>query len=153
MLNNKGFFTQGYAYDGLTILVQEAFLEILQELTQAALEVAEEWCREVGLSVNPLKSSLVVFTRKHKVGRVEELILGRTRLVPVESVKYLEVTLDKKLCPGRNILTVVVEAFASTSGCAGGPLARHGAETKYYLLDLHGNISAQATVCICSMVT
>ncbi|XP_036138900.1 uncharacterized protein LOC118644432 [Monomorium pharaonis] len=95
-LNERGILTLGYA-DDLAILVRGPFLETLLELTQGALEVVEEWCGRTGLSVNPLKTGLVVFTRKYKVGPVEGPVLGGTRLVPTGTAKYLGVILDRKL--------------------------------------------------------
>jgi hypothetical protein len=76
---------QGYA-DDVALLVRGPFLEPLLELMQSALETVERWCRGTGLSVNPLKTGLVVFTRKYRVGTIEELTFERTRLVPAESV-------------------------------------------------------------------
>jgi len=91
--SNKGFHVQGYA-DDVAILVRGAFLEPLLELTQGTLEVVEKWCQETGLSVNPAKTGFVVFTRKY-------LFAGPTlrgvKLSPSGAVKYLGVTLDRKL--------------------------------------------------------
>ncbi|XP_036146028.1 uncharacterized protein LOC118646684 [Monomorium pharaonis] len=64
-LNERSFFTLGYA-DDLAILIRGPFLETLLELTQRALEAIEEWFSETGLAVNPLKTGLVIFTRKYK---------------------------------------------------------------------------------------
>ncbi|XP_036148374.1 uncharacterized protein LOC118647462 [Monomorium pharaonis] len=72
-------------------------VKTLLELTQRTLEVIEEWCGETGLAVNPLKTGLVIFTRRYKVGPVEGPVLGGTRLVPTVSTKYLGVILDRKL--------------------------------------------------------
>ncbi|XP_011699563.1 PREDICTED: uncharacterized protein LOC105456897 [Wasmannia auropunctata] len=96
MLNDKGFESIGYA-DDLAILIRGPFLETLLELTQGALGMVEEWCRETGLSVNPKKTSLVIFTRKYKVDSVQEPVLEGVRLIPEGSVKYLGVILNKRL--------------------------------------------------------
>lgn len=68
----------------------------LLELTQGALEVVKG-CHKTGLLVNLHKTGLVIFTRKYKVDSVEGSILGRTRLIPTSSVKFLEITIDRKL--------------------------------------------------------
>jgi hypothetical protein len=61
---------------------------------QGALYTVEKWCDEVGLSVNPGKTDLVVFTKKRKLdGFFEPLLFGVT-LHRSESVRYLGVTLD-----------------------------------------------------------
>ena len=54
-LNDEGFYSQGYA-DDFVILFRGAHLDL--------------WCYESGLSVNPEKTELVVFTRKYKTARV-----------------------------------------------------------------------------------
>ncbi|XP_039303927.1 uncharacterized protein LOC113003211 [Solenopsis invicta] len=95
-LSERGFFVQGYA-DDVALLVREPFLGPLLELMQNALGTVERWCKGTGLSVNPLKTGLVVFTRKYKVGTIKGPIFEDTRLAPAESVKYLGVILDKKL--------------------------------------------------------
>ena len=54
------------------------------------------WGRENGLSANPDKVEMVIFTRKRKLGNLNIRMDG----VPIrsnEKVKYLEVWLDSKL--------------------------------------------------------
>jgi hypothetical protein len=41
--------------------------EHMSELMQRALHTVEKWCDEGGLSVNPDKTDLVVFTKKRKL--------------------------------------------------------------------------------------
>jgi len=95
-LNDRGIYVQGYA-DDLAILVRGPFLDTLLELTQSALEMVEEWFAGSGLSVNPQKTELVVFTRKYKLGSIEGPSLKGIKLTPSASVKYLGVILDRKL--------------------------------------------------------
>ena len=95
-LNDRGIYAQGYA-DDLAILVRGSFIDTLMEVMQSALETTESWCRDAGLSINPRKTELVVFTRKYKLGTIRGPILGDVRLAPAESVKYLGVILDRKL--------------------------------------------------------
>ncbi|XP_025996074.1 uncharacterized protein LOC105202882 [Solenopsis invicta] len=95
-LSKRGFFVQGYA-DDVALLVRGPFLGPLLELMQNALGTVEWWCRGIGLSVNPLKTGLVVFTRKYKVGTIIGPIFEGIRLASAESVKYLGVILNKKM--------------------------------------------------------
>lgn len=72
------------------------FLDMLLKLVQSALEIAERWCSETDLSVNPLKTRLVIFIRKYKIDTVEESILEGIRLVVAQLVKNLGVIVDRK---------------------------------------------------------
>jgi hypothetical protein len=64
---------------------------------QRARHTVEKWCDEVGLSVNPDKTDLVIFMKKRKLdGFFQPLLLGVT-LQRSESVRYLGVTLDSQL--------------------------------------------------------
>jgi len=92
LVSNKGFHVQGYA-DDMAILVRRAFLEPLLELTQGVLQVVEKWCQGTGLSVNPAKTGIVIFTCKYKDSFVRS-IFGGVRLSPSGAVKYLGVTLE-----------------------------------------------------------
>lgn len=80
-LSKRSFVVQSYA-DNVALLVQELFLE------QNALGIVKRWCRGTGLLINPLKTGLVAFTRKYKVGTIEESIFEKIRLITFESVKY-----------------------------------------------------------------
>ncbi|XP_011168851.2 uncharacterized protein LOC105202159 [Solenopsis invicta] len=86
----------GYA-DDVVMMVRRPFLGLFLTLMQNALGTVERWCRGTGLLVNPLKTGLIVFTCKYKVGTIKGPIFEGTRLAPAKSVKYLGVILDKKL--------------------------------------------------------
>ena len=58
-----GVYAQGYA-DDICLLGVGKFPNTVSGLIQWALGTVEAWCGEHGLSVNPDKTGLVVFTRK-----------------------------------------------------------------------------------------
>ena len=89
-LSMGGVYCQDYA-DDICLLAVGKFPNTVSELMQRALHTVEKWCSRVGLSVNPDKTNLVIFTRKRKLsGFFEPLFFGVT-LHRSESVKYLGV--------------------------------------------------------------
>ena len=57
-----------------------------------------KWCQEKGLKVNPDKTDIVLFTRRHKgQSLIGEFKLFGKDIKPTVKVKYLGVTLDKRL--------------------------------------------------------
>jgi hypothetical protein len=64
---------------------------------QDALNCVENWCREIGLSVNADKTTMVLFTNNRKIGGFYNARLFGTELRITDKVKYLGVILDKKL--------------------------------------------------------
>lgn len=61
------------------------------------MKVVEKWCENAGLSVNPDKSELVIFTKNRNLtGFKNPKIFGR-EIIRKNSVKYLGITLDSKL--------------------------------------------------------
>ena len=65
----------GYA-DDIPILIPEDVENIMSFLMNRAFKIAEEWCSRTGLSVNPQKTGLVLFTGKHKVKTFALLSVG-----------------------------------------------------------------------------
>lgn len=95
-LNDNGMFSQSYADDILILLVGK-HETILSDRMQQALTIVEKWCIEKELTVNPSKTSIILFTNKRKI---ENLIMPRMMgevLKRTEHIKYLGVWLDQKL--------------------------------------------------------
>ena len=89
----------------------------MSELIQGALHTVEKWCGRVGLSVNPDKADMVVFTRKRKLdGFFEPLFFGVT-LHRSEAVKYLGVILDSRLFWREHVSAKVRKAHNSLWAC------------------------------------
>lgn len=96
-MNEEGIYTQGYS-DDLTILIRGKFESTLGDRLRFSLKIVENWCRAKGLEVNPDKTDIVLFSRRH----TGQSRLGRFRLfgkdvTPGAKTKYLGVTLDRKL--------------------------------------------------------
>lgn len=66
-------------------------------MMQSAIRMVEKWCIENGLTINPQKTKLILFTKKRKLKRLVLPVLNGTRLVLAEHVKFLGLILDKKL--------------------------------------------------------
>ena len=62
-----------------------------------ALKLVKSWCETKGLKVNPLKSNVIIFTRKCKPEPVQPLKIGRREIAFTNSVKYLGIFLDPNL--------------------------------------------------------
>jgi hypothetical protein len=95
-LNGAEIHTQGDA-DDICLLAVRKFPNTISGLIQWALHTVEMWCDKVGLSVNPDKTELVVFTRRRKRhGFFEPHFFGVTLHYSI-SVKYPRVVLDSQL--------------------------------------------------------
>jgi ribonuclease HI len=75
-----------------------------------ALEIVKSWCEENGLSVNPLKSTVVKFTSKRKLDG-GTVLLNNVQIEEKDCVKYLGVYLDKKLLMNEHIKQTKTRAF------------------------------------------
>jgi hypothetical protein len=64
-LNNESLWAQGFA-DDIAFVINGKILSTVCELMQKALFIVQTWCREVGLSVNADKTSMVFFTNNRK---------------------------------------------------------------------------------------
>jgi hypothetical protein len=87
-LKDSGFYTIGYA-DDFAILVKGKFVGTVFHRMRFAMKIVEKWCVEEGLSVNPRKTSAILFTRKRIIGSHNDVILFGEALTLVDQVKYL----------------------------------------------------------------
>jgi hypothetical protein len=115
-LNEMGVYAQGYA-DDICLLAIGKFPNTVSGLIQWALGTVEEWCGELGLSVNPDKTGLIVFARKRKLpGFFLPLLLGRA-VQRSMLVKYLGVLLDSRLTWREHVDAKVKKAQNSLWAC------------------------------------
>lgn len=96
LLARHGLYTQCYA-DDLTVLVRGKFISTLCEKQQSALKIVEDWCKQSGLSVNPEKIKLILFTSKRPRDGLFNPTLTGKEVKFVSEAKHLGVTIDEKL--------------------------------------------------------
>ena len=96
VLNLAAYFAQGYA-DDFSILVKGMDLATVCGVMQAALLRVEKWCENHGLSVNPTKTEMVLFTLKRSIQGWRPVKFFGKELVRTNQVKHLGVILDSKL--------------------------------------------------------
>jgi hypothetical protein len=113
-----GVYAQGYA-DDLCLLAIGKFPNAVSGLIQWALDTVEEWCGRLGLTVNPDKTGLVVFTRKRKLPGFFQLYFFGRVVQRSMSVKYLGVILDSRLTWKKHIDAKVRKAQNSLWACRG----------------------------------
>jgi ribonuclease HI len=96
LMDETNVYCQFYADDG-TLLFSSATLPRLCTSMQRGLKVVERWCRQNNMSVNPSKTEMVLFTRKRKMDGFRAPRIFGEELKLSDSVKYLGITIDKKL--------------------------------------------------------
>jgi hypothetical protein len=74
----------------VVLLQKRNLLSTLCDCMQGALNCVENWCREIGLIVNPDKTTMVLFTNNRKIGSFHNPRLFGTQLRMTDQVKYLE---------------------------------------------------------------
>ena len=95
-LNSVRYFAQGFA-DNFSALVIGKDLRTACEVMQAALNRVQRWCEDYGLSVNPDKTEMVLFTIKRTLAGLVPIVFFDKELERTNKVKYLGVVLDSKL--------------------------------------------------------
>jgi len=73
-LQKEGFLVYGYA-DDIPISMRGNFLNTLRDFMINSLKIVRRWCKTKGLPVNPLKTNIMVFTRKYKPEPTEPMRL------------------------------------------------------------------------------
>ncbi|KAI5731976.1 hypothetical protein M8J77_019254 [Diaphorina citri] len=115
-LNENGYLSLGYA-DDIVILILGKYMDISLELMQHALAIVENWCNNERLRVNPEKTTIIPFTRRLLNSNVETPTLFGTKLAMANEVKYLGVTLDKKLTWNCHIKKIADKAQVCMNTC------------------------------------
>ena len=90
------YIIQGYA-DDICLFAVGKFPNTMSGLMHLALHCVKTGCKEVGLSVNPDKTELVVFTRRRKLPGFFEPHFFVVTLSLSRSVKYLGAIVDTRL--------------------------------------------------------
>lgn len=88
-LEKTGIQTYGFADD--IALATRGRILVLRDLLQKGLRVVEKWGKDTKLSVNPKKTTAMVFTRNYKYQKPEPLKLNGEEIKYASTVKYLGV--------------------------------------------------------------
>jgi hypothetical protein len=123
-LYNAHCQAQGYA-DDVVLLQKGKFMSTRCHRMQGALNCVENCYRQIGLSVNTEKTTMVLFTNNRKIRGFYNPRLFGTELRMRNQVKYLRVILDKRLI-GRRILKIGCAKLALHIGSVVGLLERLG---------------------------
>ncbi len=94
-LNAMGYTAQAYV-DDLARVIQSKYLATVADLMQGSLRVVDGWCETKGLSINPVKTEMLLYTRKTKL-RLQETGISSVKLNPSKEGKHLSAVLDDKL--------------------------------------------------------
>ena len=95
-LNSLHVLSVAYA-DDFPIIVRGKYANTVFDRMESTLNTVQRWCDKVGLSVNPDKTALILFTRKRKIRGIRTLKFYGRDLSLVHQVKHLGVLLDSKL--------------------------------------------------------
>ena len=93
LITDQGCHSIRYA-DHILVIVRGMHLDALRDVMQQTLKVVDTWCRTTGLSVNPGKTDVVIFTRRYKWSATIILELKGQSLEISKHAKYLGVILD-----------------------------------------------------------
>lgn len=86
-LNWWGFQSQGYA-DDLIIIMQNKLTTTESECMQEALNFVARWCKRTGLSLDPNKTEVILFTKQRR-HRSDLISIFLTTLLKKEIVAFI----------------------------------------------------------------
>jgi ribonuclease HI len=128
--NMPSVFVQAYA-DDIVIYVSGIDLTVLRDLAQQAINIAENWARNNGLSFSASKTEAVVFTWNRKQTLSNPLRLGHLPIKTVNQARYLGVILDSKLSWKPHIEDRTKKATAALMQCRRAFSKTWGLRPKY----------------------
>jgi hypothetical protein len=102
-------FSQGFADDVVTAVKGEDLPTLISKM-QHIVKVKHDWCLENDLTLSPLKTSLVLFTRKRNFSIDTPIYVGNQPLSYSSDVRYLGAILDQKLNWTKHIDAVTKKA-------------------------------------------
>ena len=101
----------GYA-DDIVVVVKARSEELLEMRGNECIRLVDEKLKEMRLDIAPQKSEAIIFSRKHRIEPVR-LHQGESAIQVRDSVKYLGITLDRKLTFVKHVKTVCEKAAKS----------------------------------------
>lgn len=117
LLNGQKFFTIGYA-DDIAIIIRgkSKFLPSISEVMRGALLLTMAWCTSHQLSVNPAKTTLILFHRFRTI-EFPPISIGGAELNNVEQTTYLGIIIDRQLSWTPHILSAISKARRALWSC------------------------------------
>ncbi|CAG9813258.1 unnamed protein product [Phaedon cochleariae] len=115
-LTSKGMHCLGYA-DDVAIIAKGKFAGTVSEHTQTALNIINKWCQEEELTVNPLKTTIVVFTKKKVLRGLKPPVLNGVEIPIAQEVKYLGVIFDHKLTWNQHLQKIIQKSTIALNLC------------------------------------
>ena len=103
-------------------------------IMQAALNRVQRWCEDHGLSVNPDKTEMVLFTRKRTLPGLIPIVFFGKELERTNKVKYLGVVLDSKLTWSEHVDQKCKKATALFWQCRRIVGSTHGVQAQRYVI-------------------
>ena len=103
--------------DDIVLMVSGMFPTTISEIMEGALVLLSNWATDCGLSVNPRKTELMLFTKKTKVPNFNLPKLNGVSLTLTKQAKYLGVILDPKLSWKSNVEYRVKKANIALYTC------------------------------------
>ena len=79
LLTDQGYYPIECA-DDIPVIVRGIHLNALMGVMPQTLKIVDTWCRTTGLSVNPGKTDVVIFTKRYKWSTTRTLELRVQRL-------------------------------------------------------------------------
>jgi hypothetical protein len=133
----------------VVLLQKGKFLSTLCDRMQGALNSVESWCREIGLSVNTDKTTIVLFTNNRKIGSFYNPRLFGTELKMTDQVNYLGMIAWIRSLIGRCILKIgcaklALHCILSVSSSCGkelGIITKGGGLAIYFRGGTHSFVS------------
>jgi len=103
--------------DDIVVTSAGKFPHTTRDLVQYSINKISRWSTRSGLAVNPKKTEVIIFTKKHKIPKVKPIKLNGVELPFQEKVKYLGLILDRKLSWKDNLICRVDKASTALYTC------------------------------------
>jgi ribonuclease HI len=116
IIENSRLNSNGYA-DDIVLSYSGSEPNLLVIHTNEVLLLVDQWGIDNFLKFNPDKTVAIMFTNKRKWQLNSKIILGGKEITLSDTVKYLGITLDKKLSWNQHINNICIKSNISLSRC------------------------------------
>lgn len=116
LLNDLGHQTEGFS-DDLATVVRGKFIPTLCDILQSTLNKISNWCIKNELSINPVKTKMVIFTNKRKIDGIKIPKINGIEIKHVMEVLYLGILLDSAMSWIPNIVRRIQIATSALWQC------------------------------------